>query len=163
MVTRSPGSWTFPARDHSHVPILLVNDEPSLRVLKRSLLLEAGYEVRAEAADGVAALDYLRASDAPHVVVFNTLMPRLDGTGFLRVVASEPELQRHAYVLNTALARMLPNELAPLVRGLGIPVVDKPFSREDLLDAVARAERKLLVRAEEGTRATNCSVPPLPG
>lgn len=51
-------------------------------------------------------------------------------------------------------ARMLPNELAPLVRRLGIPVVGKPFSPEDLLDVVMRAERKLLVRAQEG-RGTN--------
>lgn len=132
---------------HAHFPILLVNDEPSLHVLKRSLLIEAGYEVRAEAADGVAAVEYLRASDVPLVVVFNTRMPRLDGTGFLRTVAREFRLQRHAYVLNTVLARMLPNELAPLVQRFGIPVVGKPFTLEDLLDAVAKAERSLVAKS----------------
>jgi CheY-like chemotaxis protein len=141
----SSASSTVPG--NAHIPVLLVNDEPSLRVLKRSLLREAGYEVRAEPADGVVALEYLRSSDEPLIVIFNTRMPRLDGTAFLRAVARDPELQRHAYVLNTALAGMLPNELAPLVRRLGVPVVGKPFSIEDLLGAVAMAESRVLAKA----------------
>lgn len=153
MVAQLPHTSTSPGPGRVHCPILLINDEPWLRVLKRSLLLQAGYQVHAEAEDGVAALEYLRASDVPLVVVFNTRMPRLDGTGFLRVVASESELQRHAYVLNTALARMLPDELAALVRRLGIPVVDKPFSVEDLLDAVSEAERSLLAKRGAEERA----------
>lgn len=149
MVSLAPQTPTPLGRDADHVPILLVNDEPSLHVLKRTLLRQAGYEVRKEAADGMAAVEYLRASDIPLVVVFSTRMPRLDGAAFLRIVVREPRLQRHAYVLNTALSRMLPNELAPLVRRLDIPVVGKPFSLQELLDAISRAERKLRRRAEE--------------
>lgn len=153
MVAQLPRTSTSPGLGRVHCPILLINDEPWLRALKRSLLLRAGYEVRVEAADGVAALEYLRASDVPMVVVFNTRMPRLDGTGFLRAVVREPGLRRHAYVLNTALARMLPDELAVLVLRLGIPVVGKPFSLEDLLDAVAEAERTLMATGGGAERA----------
>jgi len=126
-----------------HFPILLVHDDPVLRALKRSLLLQAGYQLWAEAVDGVAARECLQASDVPLIAVFSTRMPRLDGAALLRLVAREPWLQRHAYVLNTALAHMLPGELATLVRSLDVAVVGKPFSPDDLLDAVAQAESGL--------------------
>ncbi len=44
MVAQLPSS-TRTQSGCAHAPILLVNDEPWLRVLKRSLLLQAGYEV----------------------------------------------------------------------------------------------------------------------
>lgn len=137
---RVPVLHTYPT------PILLVDDVPSLHALKRSLLQQAGYEIRAEAADGLEALHYLQVSAVPHIVVFNTRMPNLDGIAFLRIVAGTPWLRRHAFVLNTALARMMPEELARLVDQLGIPVVGKPFQPEELFVAVAYARRALQTR-----------------
>lgn len=128
-------------RAPSECTVLLVGDTPSLRRLKRHLLEWAGYPV-AEVQDGLEALEQLRESSVPLVVVMNTRIPRLDAAGILRTVAAEPMLQRHAVVLTTALSRMLPDELVYLTQQLHVQVVGKPFTEQEFLAAVAKqAER----------------------
>lgn len=141
----SPPSSALPVPQALLVPpVLLVGDEPSLRRLKRLLLEEVGYRVLAEdVLDGRVALDVLCASATPLVVVMNTRIPSLDGASLLRVVLAEPPLQRHAFVLTTALARLLPREMVQLTRALQVPVVGKPFTEQELLTAVARQVQRL--------------------
>jgi CheY-like chemotaxis protein len=90
--------------------VLLVNDTVGLRRLKRHYLERAGYAV-AEVLDGQAALAYMRGSSAPLIVVMNTRIPLLDAASILRTVADGSSLQRHAFILTTALSGLLPNEL----------------------------------------------------
>lgn len=126
--------------------VLLVNDTPSLRRLKRRLLEWAGYPV-AEALDGREVLKRLRDSPVPLVVVMNTRIPYLDAAGILRAVAADKRLQRHAFVLTTALARVLPDELFQLTRQLRVPVLGKPFTEQELLSAVASQVQRLQVES----------------
>ncbi len=58
--------------------ILVVDDEPSARLMVRSMLEKRGYRV-IEAADGVAALDAAGAEDDVQLVVADLNMPRMDG------------------------------------------------------------------------------------
>jgi CheY-like chemotaxis protein len=95
--------------------VLLVNDTVGLRRLKRHYLERAGYAV-AEVLDGQAALGYMRGSSAPLVVVMNTRIPLLDAASILRIVADEPSLQRHAFILTTALSGLPPMSLSHLCR-----------------------------------------------
>lgn len=125
-----------------HPRVLLVNDLPRLRRLKRLLLEGAGYEV-GQVLDGLAALEQLRTSPVPLVVVMNTRVPGVDAEGILRAVLAEPALQRHAFVLTTALAPMLPDELGRLTRLLEVPLVAKPFTEQELLAGVDAARRRL--------------------
>lgn len=120
--------------------VLLVNDLPRLRRLKRLRLEGAGYEV-SQVVDGLAALEQLRTSPVPLVVVMNTRIPGVDAEGILRSVLAEPALQRHAFVLTTALAPMLPDELGRLTRLLEVPLVAKPFTEQELLAGVDGARR----------------------
>lgn len=125
-----------------HTRVLLVSDLPGLRRLKRRLLEVAGYEV-GEVADGLAALERLRSSPTSLVVVMNTRIPGIDAGGILRAVIAEPALQRHGFVLSTALADMLPDGLGQLTGILQVPIIAKPFTGQGLLAAVALAERQL--------------------
>jgi DNA-binding NtrC family response regulator len=64
--------------------ILIVDDEPNVRLMLETTLASVGYEVT-EASDGQAALD--RVSDpenAPDLVLLDLLMPRMDGMELLR-------------------------------------------------------------------------------
>jgi CheY-like chemotaxis protein len=124
--------------------VLLVNDMPELRRLKRLLLEQAGYTV-AEVLDGQKTLTYLRESSIPLVVVMNTRIPSLNATGLLRIVSVEPSLKCHAFVLTTALASQLPDELVQSIQNLQVQVLGKPFTQQDLLDAVATARKRLHV------------------
>jgi CheY-like chemotaxis protein len=130
--------------------VLLVNDTPDLRRLKRLVLEDAGHGV-VEALDGQVALMYLRGSTAPLVVVMNTRIPTVDAAGILRTAATELLLKRHAYILTTALARQLPDELGQLAYDLQVQVIGKPFSQEDLLAAVAQAIQRLQTGNEGGS------------
>jgi CheY-like chemotaxis protein len=74
------------------VRILLVDDDPALRQLTRSLLDFAfehvDHEVL-EAADGVDALAQCDANDVS-VMVLDMHMPKLDGHGVLQALATRP-------------------------------------------------------------------------
>jgi DNA-binding NtrC family response regulator len=67
--------------------ILIVDDEPSIRLGFRVALEVAGYEV-AEAADGAAALEQLR-NDPADLALLDLWMPLLDGMGTLRCLRDE--------------------------------------------------------------------------
>ena len=136
----------YPGKPELTVPqVLLVDDTPELRRLKRLMLKQANYVVAA-VQDGQVALTHLRESAGPLVVVMNTRIPRVDAAGILRAAVAEPMLQRHAFVLTTALARELPDALVELTCGLQVQVLGKPFTQQDLLSAVASAIERLRAR-----------------
>jgi CheY-like chemotaxis protein len=123
--------------------VLVVDDEQPIRQIVRGILEDAGYDV-AEAADGLAALEHMRADDTPRVVLLDLRMPRLDGGGVLRAVAGDRALAgHHALILMTANLPSLTPPLADLLNQLEVSVLAKPFDLDDLLDTVERAERRL--------------------
>jgi two-component system, NtrC family, response regulator HydG len=121
--------------------VLIVDDDDGIRASVRELLEAEGYEV-ADASDGEAALNVLRSAAERMIVLLDMVMPRVDGVEVMRVVASDPHLaQRHAYILFTVSPqRYIP---ADVVATLGVPVVEKPFDVERLLDVVARSAERL--------------------
>jgi two-component system OmpR family response regulator len=125
----------MPARS---IPILLVDDLPDLRKLERWYLEEAGYQVD-EVANGATALARLRSSPQALIVVMNTRIPIVNARDLLQVVACDACLQRHGFVLVTALAHNLPGDLWELTRLLDVSVVAKPFMVQELLAGVAAA------------------------
>jgi two-component system chemotaxis response regulator CheY len=66
------------------VTILTVDDSRTMRDMLRMALVGAGFRV-VQAEDGLHGLDVLR-QEAPHVVITDINMPRLDGFGFIEAV-----------------------------------------------------------------------------
>ena len=58
--------------------VLIVDDEPDVRMLLRLQLDQAGFEVVGEATDGQEAVD-LASREHPDAVVLDLLMPRVSG------------------------------------------------------------------------------------
>jgi CheY-like chemotaxis protein len=124
--------------------VLVVDDEADIRESLRLLLEDAGHEVL-EAGNGFEALDVLRASEQPLVVLLDLLMPQLDGVGMLHAVVADPWLAtNHAYVLITADNKAPQRTAIPQFSSLYLVMVEKPFDMDELLDAVADAARRLL-------------------
>jgi two-component system cell cycle sensor histidine kinase/response regulator CckA len=73
--------------------ILVVDDEPDVRLIIRRLLDEQGYQVH-EAGDGLQALEMVRAApDLLDLVVSDLVMPRLNGIQLVQVLSVEsPEI-----------------------------------------------------------------------
>ena len=125
------------------IPVLIVDDSPTVRLTLRGWLTEAGYETR-EAADGLEALDALRAGPTPMIALMDYQMPRLDGFETLsRAVAEGLTPPRFAYVAISSMAAHFPPALSALLRQLGAQILPKPFEREALLEVTRFVERRL--------------------
>ena len=111
--------------------VLIVEDNPDLRVLVADVLTDAGYEVRS-AGDGAAALAIIEEW-RPSLIVMDLMMPVMDGEGFLRLRRETPLLGSIPVLVVTAHPqhhRVL-DGLAPSA------VLRKPYDLDDLLSAVA--------------------------
>ena len=132
------------------VPVLVVNNDPIARNYMRQALEDAGYEVM-EAGDTESGLAALQMSKHGTVVIFNLVlfnyvMTGTDDIAFLGAAASDMHLAaNHGFVIITPTSEQLNIALGRLIHRLSIPIVAEPFTKNDLLDAVAIAERRLLV------------------
>lgn len=116
--------------------VLLVDDDPQIRVLLRAVLGCDGHAVQ-EASDGVEALAGVRDSQVPLIVLLDWQMPRLDGFGVLHAVAAEPYLAAtHRFVLVTANDLPHDQERGSILERLQVPVIQKPFDLEAVTEVV---------------------------
>ena len=123
--------------------ILIVDDDDGIRETLRFMLEDAGYVVF-EAENGIEALNVLRASQEPMVVLLDVKMPVLNGEQVLEAVVKDPHgLHRHAYVVVTASPQAITPRMLALIAQLAIPFVPKPFGMDQLLDAIERAASRL--------------------
>ncbi|MGZ3583203.1 MAG: response regulator [Ktedonobacterales bacterium] len=123
--------------------VLVVDDDEPTRETLRVMLEDAGYAV-AEAPDGQAALEMLRSTPYHAIVLFDLLMPVLDGIGFLRAVKDDERLaKRHGYILLTANRQALRSDSEELIRSVSVKVVQKPFEVGPLLRLIADVEHAL--------------------
>src|SRR3954462_4912100 len=115
--------------------ILVVDDEPDIRMLLRTLLERAGYTVD-EAADGRSGLRAFYAA-APQLVILDVTMPELDGWATLERIR---DLSDVPVLMLTARSAELEK-----VRGLSAGADDyvaKPFGRQELLARVQALLRR---------------------
>ncbi len=111
--------------------ILIVDDEPDVRKVIRSVLEADGYEV-VEAADGPAALQLMRSVGGPRgpqLVVLDVMMPGIDGVEVCRQIPHD----RMKVLMLTARDDAATREAA-MAAGAD-RYMTKPFSAVDLLDA----------------------------
>jgi CheY-like chemotaxis protein len=111
--------------------VLIVDDEEDIRVLLRSQLEHAGYEVAGEARDGVAALA-LCETEKPDAVILDLLMPVMNG--FETIPKLKTKYPKIGIVAYTAVAG---DFVRQEMNRMGIPLVLKSgaFTR---LDATLR-------------------------
>jgi CheY-like chemotaxis protein len=129
--------------------VLVVDDDQVIRQAVRAALEDAQHAVL-EADSGERALELLRTTHEPLVVLLDLRMPGVSGFDLLREVERDPDLgERHTYILLSGDDQSL-----PVVRALrattilaGIP---KPFDVETLLATVAEAETAQLSPGENG-------------
>jgi two-component system LytT family response regulator len=111
--------------------VLIVDDEPvARRRIRRLLRADRDVDVVGEAADGAAAVQAI-AEKQPDLVFLDVQMPELDGFGVLKRLGPA---QAPGVVFVTAFDQYA-------LRAFEVHAVDyllKPFTRERLLDAVAR-------------------------
>ena len=70
-------------------PVLIVDDEPEMRALTRSILEKEGWAV-SEAPNGVVALEVMKR-ERPSLILLDLSMPEMDGFAFAAEVRRHPE------------------------------------------------------------------------
>lgn len=117
--------------DHQNVQILVVDDEPLLRLVLVDLFEDAGFLVH-EAESAADALTILKDHPAIRVVVTDIQMPgSMDGSGLARYI-------RDAYppiALIISSGAVAPNETDLPVDAVFLP---KPIDQRELLATVTR-------------------------
>jgi two-component system, OmpR family, response regulator len=112
--------------------ILIVDDEPSVRDVMATVLLDAGYSVQT-AADGHIALQIIDLAP-PDLVITDVMMPHLDGWALLdEAHERNPSIP---VILMSAGDWIRRRRTAPIPDHAVFPA--KPFAVEDLLDLVGR-------------------------
>jgi CheY-like chemotaxis protein len=131
------GSGNESYREATRRQILVVDDEPNVRVMIRRVLDEVGYRVF-EAGDGLQALELVRAGpDLLDLVVSDLIMPRLNGVQLVQILSVEtPELP---FVLISGYA---PPELAALGVVAPCGMLAKPLVVDVFLAEVQRCLRQ---------------------
>jgi DNA-binding response OmpR family regulator len=115
--------------------VLVIDDEPPIRMLCRVNLEAEGMEVL-EAADGPSGIETAR-SDVPEAILLDVMMPGLDGWQVAERLLADETTRGIPIIFLTARA-----DLRDRVRGLdvgGVDYVTKPFNPTELAAVVRRA------------------------
>ena len=111
--------------------ILIVDDEPDIRLMLRLLLESHGYLVD-EAADGLEALESLRTQHY-EVMFLDLLMPNLDGKEVLKRLP--PELKDTMPVVVLTALNTNRDVLSGYRQGATL-YLTKPFSNDNVIDTL---------------------------
>lgn len=114
--------------------VMVVDDSRIQEVQIRSLLEDTEYEVAAYCRNGEEALDSY-GEVAPDVVTMDIIMPGMDGLETARAL-----LEEHPGAKVVMISSLAYDETFDEARELGAKgFLDKPFSREQLLEALDQA------------------------
>jgi DNA-binding response OmpR family regulator len=110
--------------------VMIVEDEPEIRLFVGMMLRTEGYEVL-EAEDGRAALALLEKGPRPEIVLLDVMMPGLNGWQVFEQMQLREEWSQIPVLLLTALAQRSDVERAVQ---LGVDgYLTKPFEPADLI------------------------------
>lgn len=116
--------------------ILIAEDETLIRMDLAEMLIEAGYDVIGQAADGAEAIKLAKELN-PDLAILDVKMPKLDGiTAAAEIVSICPTLMLTAFSQR---------ELVERARDAGVMgYVVKPFTIDDLIPAIEIAHSRHL-------------------
>ncbi|HET9111467.1 MAG TPA: response regulator [Ktedonobacterales bacterium] len=135
---------SMPASARAHLPtVCVIEDDEALRDTLRMLLEEEGYPV-VEAADGLAGYRLLTETDQRLIALVDHKMPQMDGCDLLERMEQDATLRaRHTYIMLSASPKQADEDCGETLEELEAPLVHKPFSIDEVLDAVAEAVQRL--------------------
>jgi CheY-like chemotaxis protein len=114
--------------------VLIVDDEPSLRLLVRATLGDEEYEIL-EAASGKVALEIARR-ELPELLLLDIMMPNMDGLTVCEQLKSDPATKGIKVVMLTAVRR--PEDVKRSKAVGADEYFTKPFSPLQLLQLIER-------------------------
>lgn len=114
--------------------VLIVDDDPLIRDLVRTVLEDHAYDLQ-EARDGIEAMDLARER-FPDVVLLDVMMPGADGYQVAETLRRD--IGKNCVIIMLSARDQETDKLRGIASGADA-YFTKPFSPLDLLDAVAAA------------------------
>lgn len=114
--------------------ILVIDDSNTIRKTAETLLSRAGYQVTT-AVDGFESLAKI-ADDPPDLIFVDIMMPRLDGYQTCALVKNNRRYQHIPVVMLSSKDGLFDKARGRIVGADAY--LTKPFSRQEILDVVAR-------------------------
>jgi CheY-like chemotaxis protein len=112
--------------------VLIVDDEPHLRRLSRTILAK-NFDI-VEAEDGSMAIEIANIQK-PDIILMDMMMPKMDGLTACHVLKNDPITKSIPIIMVTAIGFELNIKLSQQMGASGY--VTKPFSSQQLLDKIA--------------------------
>jgi CheY-like chemotaxis protein len=111
--------------------ILIVDDEPNVRRLLRTILSNNFNVVEAE--DGKQAIE-IANSQKPDVILMDMMMPKMDGLTACHLIKNNPATKMIPVIMVSAIGFELNIKLSKQMGAAGY--ITKPFSSQDLINAI---------------------------
>ncbi len=121
------------ANPQSDKSILIVEDDANIRDALATILEMEGYTVSG-AANGQEALNYLRQTQPPRLILLDLMMPVMDGWQFRHEQRQDPKLAAIPIVVVSAAGAVQQQAAALGANGY----LQKPVEVDELLTAVQR-------------------------
>jgi CheY-like chemotaxis protein len=138
MVRKNASPKKRPSRDSQNASpedkrrILIVDDEPNVRKLLRTVLNKKFTVLEAE--DGSQAVN-VASMEKPDLILMDIMMPKMDGYTSCYALKSEPSTRSIPVIMLTAIDLRLNLQLSKEIGADGY--ITKPFNSKDLLDNIA--------------------------
>lgn len=114
--------------------ILITDDALFMRVTLKNILVQNGYEVVGEAANGAESVEMYKQL-RPDIVTMDITMPEMDGLTALKTIrAGDPNAR---IVMCTAMGQK--NMVVEAIQAGAKDFIVKPFQPERVLDALGKA------------------------
>ncbi len=112
--------------------VLVVDDDPDIRLVLQELLTEEGYQVET-ASDGLTALGLLHQAPLPDIILLDLAMPGMNGGAVVKAIRSDPALRGIPVVIVTG---SVPDAFEYPPDGSYQGLIGKPFDINDVLEIV---------------------------
>ncbi len=115
--------------------VLIVDDSMYMRTMIKDALVEAGYTVVGEAANGESAIDQAMELN-PDLITLDNILPDMIGTDILKVIKGEESLSSKVIMISAV------GQESVIQEGMSIGAEDyivKPFTSDQLVASVQKA------------------------
>jgi CheY-like chemotaxis protein len=132
--------------DKSSKPILVVEDDASMRNMLSRILVKEGWKVT-EAANGKIALEQV-SREVPSMILLDLLMPVMDGFAFLRELRNEADWRDIPVLVITS--KDITKKEKQLLKDKVVTVLKKgAYTREELLEQVSSAIKQFIPKEDQ--------------
>ena len=133
--------------------ILVIDDSKVIRMRVKDMLPDGNFDV-IEAKDGLEGFNLIK-SELPNLIMLDFLLPKMSGWEVFQEIQKQPKFRAIPLVLMSGRKEEVTDKLTEPFEYFSF--VEKPFDREQLVDAIRDAMAKAKKRPQVAAQPTSSS------